>query len=407
LTAVAGIGAPAPAAGENLIGLDLSVFQEYKVLGFDLSTTTPDPELNRIANEINDIGTKIDLAAPAIPKAYTNFREQVKQNWKFTFASDSAAETAIANLTAAGEKVRKALDAFTDLGGDVSLAESHVANYPTKTSSDFRQVQDALIRLKARIDLIKAHISNFGDQQKLVLQVRDYLLTLESSIYTIQALPMAYFSGKSATETITCKDAITKDQVFDNIIFTAYYETVPHLDVSVGAIGSLLGGRQVGTLTGPFTPQQAAACAATMAAAGSGPTAPCGPSTVLGDTSKSSYQFMPGVFVEWRWKNFRCPWAENGAPWHPAGYVCSIGVAGGVAINPNNGGPAAEFFEGLSFGIQRFSFLLGVHNGRYQQFGGGYYSGEVFPPGTSVTPPTAYGWATHPAFGIAYRIPLR
>jgi hypothetical protein len=116
---------------------------------------------------------------------------------------------------------------------------------------------------------------------------------------------------------------------------------------------------------------------------------------------------MPGVFVEWRMKNYRCPWAENGAPSHPAGYVCSIGVAGGVAINPNNGGPAAEFFEGVSFGIQRFSFILGVHNGRYQQYGGGYYAGEVFPPGTSVTPPTAYGWATHPAFAVAYRIPLR
>jgi hypothetical protein len=128
---------------------------------------------------------------------------------------------------------------------------------------------------------------------------------------------------------------------------------------------------------------------------------------LLGYTSRSSYQFMPGVFVEWRMKNFHCPWAKNGKPWHPAGYVCSVGAAGGVAINPNNGGPDGEFFEGLSFGIQRFAILVGVHNGRYQQFGGGYYAGEIFPPGTMVTPPTAYGWATHPAFGIAYRIPIR
>jgi hypothetical protein len=199
---------------------------------------------------------------------------------------------------------------------------------------------------------------------------------------------------------------ITKDLAFDNIIFTAYYEALPHIDISVGAIGSLLGGRQVATLSAPFTPAAAAACAA--AAAQTPPsTAPCGPSTLLGYSSKSSYQFMPGVFVEWRMHNYRCPWAHNGEPWHPGGYVCSIGVAGGVAINPNNGGPDAEFFEGVSLGIQRFSILLGVHNGRYQEYGGGYYLGEVFPPGTTVMPPTVYGWATHPAFAIAYRIPLR
>jgi hypothetical protein len=82
-------------------------------------------------------------------------------------------------------------------------------------------------------------------------------------------------------------------------------------------------------------------------------------------------------------------------------------LAGGVAINPNNGGTAAEFFTGVSLGLQRFALMIGAHAGRYQEFGGGYYVGEVFPPGITVTPPTVYNWAWHPAFAIAYRVPIR
>ena len=69
--------------------------------------------------------------------------------------------------------------------------------------------------------------------------------------------------------------------------------------------------------------------------------------------------------------------------------------------------PAPHSGERLSERIQRFSILIGAHHGRYQEYGGGFYAGETFPPGTSVTPLTVYRWATHPAFGITYRIPIR
>jgi hypothetical protein len=46
-------------------------------------------------------------------------------------------------------------------------------------------------------------------------------------------------------------------------------------------------------------------------------------------------------------KNFRCPWEEKRAPWHPLGYLCLMG-SGGVMINPNNWGTTAEFFEAVS-----------------------------------------------------------
>ena len=145
-------------------------------------------------------------------------------------------------------------------------------------------------------------------------------------------------------------------------------------------------------------------CNAQLAA---GSAAPCGPGTLLGYTTKSWYQFMPGVFVEWRVLNFLPHWVKNGSPVHKVGYLWSFGPVAGVDINPNNGTTAAEFFEGVSLGIQRFAIMAGFHDGRYQQYGGGYYVGESFPAGATVTPPTVRNWAVRPAFGIAYRIPIR
>jgi len=261
--------------------------------------------------------------------------------------------------------------------------------------------------------LLKEPIAGFADRRKSARQVYDFLANLEATVYdfpvdlkpnppyspyTEQALPMAYFSGKSSTQTITCKDAISNNPTFDNIVFNAYYEKVPAFDISAGLIASLLGGRQVAALSAPFTSAQAQACAGA---------ATCQPATLLGYKTQSAYQFMPGVFVEWRAVNKACLWAHNGQPWHPFGYVCSFGPAGGVAINPNNGGPAGEAFAGFSFGIQRFAIMAGAHIGRYQQFGGGYYAGETFPAGVTVTPPTVLNWSARPALALTYRIPLR
>jgi hypothetical protein len=96
--------------------------------------------------------------------------------------------------------------------------------------------------------------------------------------------------------------------------------------------------------------------------------------------------------------------SEN-APRHPFGYVGSLGLAGGFLVNPNNGTVQAEFFEGISFGIQRFVFLIGNHTGRSQNLTGGYYVGEQVSPG--ITPTTVRNWSNALAFGITYRIPLR
>jgi hypothetical protein len=431
LTAVAGIGAPFSAPSEGgghfaALMSDPSLFGSVSTL-VNAPAASDEEKLNKIIEQINGIPSSLTTAYRDVSDAYADFKTTVKAKWKFTFWAKEDAIDAINLLQAKILNAQKKVDDFSKPWQTVSLIDAELTRFekmntaknPTRQADiDAKKIlaekivdaQNQLIRMKALMEVAKARMADFGDKQKLLLQVNDYLNGLKDpnmyptpDLYTTQALPMAFFSGKTATETITCKDAVTKDQAFDNIIFTAYYEALPHIDISVGVIGSLLGGRQVGTITAPYSLQSANNCATTPMAV-----PPCGPSTVLGYTSKSSYQFMPGVFVEWRMKNYRCPWARNGEPWHPAGYVCSIGVAGGVAINPNNGGPAAEFFEGISFGIQRFSIMIGVHNGRYQEYGGGYYAGETFNAGApAVTPPTVYGWATHPAFAIAYRIPLR
>jgi hypothetical protein len=209
--------------------------------------------------------------------------------------------------------------------------------------------------------------------------------------WTTIYLPMSRYAQKQVTETITCKDVVTKNPVFDNITLTAYYERNPSWDLSAGAVISLVPGHQVGPISGPLT--------------GTPPTSP----TILGITSQSAVQFVPAAIFEFHpsslHMNRKCPWVHDGTGDHPWGYVCTFGPAVGFLVNPNNGTTSAEFFEGVSFGIHRLSFLFGNHTGRFQQFAEGYTIGETVPSG--ATPPTTRRWTNHPAFGITYRIPIR
>jgi hypothetical protein len=216
--------------------------------------------------------------------------------------------------------------------------------------------------------------------------------------YTNQILPMAYFSQKQVTEAITCKDVVSQSQTFDVITFTAYYENFPRYDFSAGPLVSLLGAHTVGTVSGPLIPAPASS-------GSTGPPPTQTANTVLGVTNSSRVQVLPTAFAEFHPINFHCPGVQNGAPTHPFGYACSLGLAGGFTVNPYNSTTTAEFFEGISIGIQRVALFVGFHNGRYQEFSGGYYAGETS-SATGITPPTMRRWTTHPAFGISYRIPL-
>jgi hypothetical protein len=383
LTSVAGIGAP-PLTAQAIPPSKVAKTPGLKQF-FDKAKALADAAA-RFPKDVSD--------------AYKEFLAVQKNDWQYSFANDAAATAAKDRLSHSAQAFLNNLDKLPQLQKDFDVLSADVTAYEAANPGlpDAPDLNQQLNYLKANLEALKAYAANYADKEKLVRQYVDFLAALPTTGLTEQVLPMAYFASKQVTETVTCKDAISTNPAFDNIIFIAYYEALPHFDISVGAIASLLGGRQTSTVSAPFTPAQAAACVGITG---------CGPSTELTYKVRSGYQFIPTVLVEWRWANFHCPWARNGTPWHPFGYVCSIGIAGGPAINPNNGGPAAEVFAGLSIGIQRFSILIGAHRGRYQEYGGGFYAGETFTSGTSVTPLTVYRWATHPAFGITYRIPIR
>ena len=175
---------------------------------------------------------------------------------------DTAAQTAIDNLRNASEAaIASTLPDAADLARrvadlDARLTRYAQGNHPAEAER-IKADQASLQRLKAVLIAAKELLSRFDDMRKSIRAVHELVYKLneahigrDRTAYTTQSVGMAYFSGKTVTETITCKDGLSDKPVFDNIIFTAYYETVPRLDVSIGAVGSLLGGRQVGTLTG-------------------------------------------------------------------------------------------------------------------------------------------------------------
>jgi hypothetical protein len=250
------------------------------------------------------------------------------------------------------------------------LQEQLTAELASRTQ--FKQVHDFLTSIS---DDLQASPATFKDNPN----------------YTTTKLPMAYYANKQVTETITCKDVLTQSQAFDAITFTAFYENLPKLDFSAGAVLSLIHGHQVGPVSGPCP---------SIASCGT-----ASPNTLLAVTNYSRVQWIPGAFFEFHPWNCKCPWATNGASHHYFGYVCSIGPAFGLLVNPNNGTTAAEYFEGISFGIHRVAIFVGNHTGHYQEFSEGYAVGEVVPSG--LTPPTHRYWTNHLAFGISYRIPLR
>jgi len=183
--------------------------------------------------------------------------------------------------------------------------------------------------------------------------------------FTMQDLPIPGFVNNNMSVTVSCKDNITQVPSPISVTFTAYYTRLPWLDFSAGPLFSLLGRHQVGVI-GATAAQMAAA--PTTAANG-----------YLGVTDQSSFQVVPMAFVEFHSRGFRCPWANPKDIERRFGYVCSAGVALGAGPNNASGTVQAEFFEGVSFAIQRISFLVGFHDGRVEELGGGYGIGQPVP----------------------------
>lgn len=263
---------------------------------------------------------------------------------------------------------------------------------------------------------LAAGVAYLTDMTLKIAALLDFVMTWRTQSPpnpSVQVLPIAVYPESKVAVQVKCVDAVTKGALFDAIQFNAYFQEPPQFDISAGFVISTMPSRQVTAQAGAYVD----------------PTATPAPTqTDIIIINRPRPQFIPGAFVEWHPWNFKWPWVHDAAldksdappdpdkmptwmsdnaPRHPFGYVGSLGLAAGVLVNPNTGSAQAEFFGGVSLGIQRFAILLGEHRGRSQNIanGYGYYEGETVASGT--TPPTTNNWANGFALGITYRIPLR
>jgi len=304
---------------------------------------------------------------------------------------------------------------------------SDVDDFVKMATTQIETAQSVIDALKTpdRVEALSYYTDATAKVQKLLDFIKDFQ-TLPPNLKwpddSVQILPIAVYSESKVAVTVKCVDAVNATPLFDSIQFNAYFQSPPQFDISAGALISTLHGRQAATQT-PYSNPATSSCPPALTT-----TSSC-PVVVI---NKTRPQFVPGVFIDWHPLNFKLPgvhdparkpckpsddpakscppvaiptWMSENAPRHPFGYVGSLGLAGGFLVNPNNGTVQAEFFEGISFGIQRFVFLIGNHTGRSQNLTGGYYVGEQVSPG--ITPTTVRNWSNALAFGITYRIPLR
>lgn len=248
LTAVAQIGAPAgPLVGPNFLA----------------------ESERRSSRELQEITQAVHELREAVFGFYDSFTAAVQRDWKFSFDTPQDAAAAVSDLkTMAVSALTKPVPDLLRIAEEAQTLNRRVDAYRSRATPDERPIIDQdqaiLDRIRVEVAIAKDGTNDLEDERKLVRKVYHYLLTLtDPSAYTEQVLPLRYFAQKTVTETVSCKDAITKDAAFDNIVFTAYYEGLPKVEVSAGALASLLGGRQTGTATGPYSPSDAAACNAT------------------------------------------------------------------------------------------------------------------------------------------------
>ena len=383
------------------------------------------PESARtIEGELDDIDGALKAFDGLYQSAYkdaASARSAVINDWKYSYKDDA---TFKANAEALFLAVRPLFDDVLPSNDDVKSISSALAatkkdlatfattyanqvkNDPLysnwKTHADNR-LKDAQNR-SGNLPLLLQRTQVLADFEAAIKPTYEWLISNSSPFgsgtfpvdashrYTTVYLPMAAYSQKQVTEVVTCKDVLTQTQPFDAITFTAYYEKAP--------IWDFFRGRGIFVTAWTAARGQFPAHSLPPRRPNPTPTAP----TVLAVTSSSSFQAIPAAFAEYHPINEPCPWTAAGSR-HSLIAVCSLGVAGGILINPNNGTTTAEFFEGVSFGLQRVALMIGNHTGRFQQFTGGYSIGQTVPSGT--VPPTSRMWTNHIAFGITYRIPLR
>jgi hypothetical protein len=361
----------------------------------------------------------------------------IRKNLEYSYDDDGSAKSKIAAIESSAVRIvglplpdnktiatlQTQRDAVDTKVTALEKANPNVPSVATFVAAARVQIKntDALITTNQDPQVV-ALVAYMTDTQAKVQKIMDFVRDwraqaadpLKPVDASVQVLPIALYSESKVAVTVKCTDAVTLVALFDGIQFNAYFQRPPIFDISSGVIISTLHGRQVATQAAYNNPSSTNTCPPTSTTASS-----CAVIVI----NRTRPQFMPGVFAELHWWNFKLPgvhdpakdvgnppgriptWMSDNAPRHPIGYVGSLGLAGGFMVNPNNGTTQAEFFEGISFGMQRFVFLIGNHNGRSQNLTNGYYVNAPVASGT--TPTTVSNWSNALAFGITYRIPLR
>ncbi|HZR55725.1 MAG TPA: hypothetical protein VFA74_02540 [Terriglobales bacterium] len=362
--------------------------------------TAIDAQLNQFEKSIESAQAEMRKTISSV----LDVQQHVQKDWQYSYSDDQDFVKKATDIWVTLDQfLKEPLPNLASLQIQISVINNAMAGFYGQFSgaaasdpriADWMSSSDArIVADNGQIGLIQDYVSdalNIRAQLKqayvLLASLSDGAGNFNKPSYTEIVLPMTAYSEKEVTEFITCKDAITQTPAFDTITFTAYYENYSTWDFSTGVLLSLLGGRQVGEISAP--PAQTIGAIT--------------PPFTLAVTSSSSVQWIPTAFVEYHPWNFECPWKTEGS--HR--YVCSLGPAFGIALNPNNGAVTPEYFEGISFGIHRLAIFFGNHTGRVQDFTEGYYVGESDIP-FGVTPPTHRRWTNRPAIGISYRIPIR
>lgn len=317
-------------------------------------------------------------------------QDQVEALWKSN--NEQQIEAQVGGLATLLEvKINASEPSIADLNIALKAINDSMTDFYRRYSGD-SSVAAWLEEMKGKLDDVNGLGDTYNDflggllhKRSIFKQALQELTNVRRDVdlgkakYTSQTIGLSGFAEKQVSLTLSCKDDITSTPVADNIIFTAYYVKLPIIDLSAGVVFSLLGRRQIGVMS-PTSDQIKAGTNS---------------NGTFAVTDSNRFQVIPMGILEIHNRGWKC--------WN---YVCTLGMAVGAGPNNATGSAQAEFFEGLSFAVQRVSFLFGAHDGRVEELGGGFNIKDPLPT-AGYSPIINRRWSVHPAFGITYRIPLR
>ena len=270
---------------------------------------------------------------------------------------------------------------------------------------------EALNDVDQRLDRAKAIVSLLGDYNKAletaqgalktnymaVVKVwddyqrrgpNDQKIVLEQDRMLVQSISLGTDRKGTVTGVLSCvSDLDGKTPTTSNINYSILYQDVPRWTASAGLLASFQQKRTYGTVN--------------LTQTGGAMSSP-----MVEVTDKARAQAIPMAFVNWRFMPYHFNYRKE-EPWYGKygkngedKLVWTSHLSAGFGINPNNAANQPEFFTGLAVGLNRFMVQTGVHWGRRQFIGGGYFLNGPAPSSGSVP----IGWAYRPAFSIGFSV---